>query len=1256
MGIVFKAYDTKLSRVVAVKVLAPELAANATARKRFLREARAAAAVSHDHVVTIHAVEENEPPKGSRPATRGGLPYLVMEFIDGESLEQKIDREGHLELKEILRIGRQVAAGLEAAHEQGLVHRDIKPSNILLENGVERVQITDFGLARATDDVSITRTGDVAGTPQYMSPEQAQAKPVDTRSDLFSLGSVLYAMCTGRSPFRADTTMASLKRVCEDTPRPIREINPDVPKWLVAITDRLLEKEPEDRFQTAEKVCELLGECLAHVQDPTVNALPDSLPAPGAPKRRRPSPKSAAAALRRSRWAVAAAVLIGVIALVTLSEATGFTNLAATVIRIATGEGTLVIEIDDPTVQVSLDGEELSITGAGIQELRLRPGQYQFQAKIDGQPVKTELISITRGGRQVVRVTRERTGLYPPGEGAIERPAVPGAFVVLRADGAEVGKFDSLAEAVVGSGAGDTIEIRGNGPFITDPTVISHSLTIRAGDGFRPVIRENPEDPRTADGPWGRVLDARSALVLEGLELQNLTRADKNNVILNSCAPLHVVNCRFLLSQHGQCINSTDSGLLRNCELISADNLSTLFWWTLPSGGHFAIENCVHVGKIMYHYLGDSDDSSLRLSANTMKGWACALGLLVSQRSDAHPEHPLFKPAVRIVASGNAIDSFVLLQSLQSATLERRISNAEAQALLPRLIKWHEVGNLYGSLYAFLFFSQQDSTETTEAITVEDWEDWSRFWGLEDTGSTQGVIRLQGGDLLAKAQTHPEQITAEDFRLRPDSSGYKAGPDGKDLGADIDLVGPGEAYERWKQTPEYRVWQKETRELMKTAVADQPEAEAGAFVILATNGAEVGKFDSLAEAVVGSSAGDTIEIRGNGPFITDPTVVRHPLTIRAAAGFRPVIRGNPMTPPSFKSPLLTATTPLMLEGLELQFISAGHTLVKSIAPLHAANCRFFFFVKPVLARNFIYSNSSGLLRNCEFISNFAGIFLCDPLDVSFVIENCVVVAPIHTGIEKYVPFTDDINVSLRLSRNTTMSPVPPFGLSVLRPPESPPKDPGYKPVRVFASGNIVDSPGAIFGLNHTPEMERPEALLPRLLQWREAGNLYLSRGGFLLFNRMTPEKPDLTIWSQDLEDWNRFWGLTDTGSSQGVIRYQGGDVRTKARTNPGQLTADDFRLRPDSAGYKAGPDGKDLGADIDLVGPGEAYERWKQTPEYQEWQKETRELMKAALAESQGAEAASETETGEESPAADSEEDQPPVEDSAEEQPATSDS
>lgn len=163
----------------------------------------------------------------------------------------------------------QTAAGLAAAHRQGLVHLDVKPANILLENGIERVKLTDFGLARAVDDISMTRTGQITGTPQYMSPEQAQGQRVDHRTDLFSLGCVLYAMCTGRAVFRADSSVAVMHCVVHDEPRPIREGNEDILGWLCEIVDKLLAKKADDRFASAEDVEDLLSRHLAHLQQPT---------------------------------------------------------------------------------------------------------------------------------------------------------------------------------------------------------------------------------------------------------------------------------------------------------------------------------------------------------------------------------------------------------------------------------------------------------------------------------------------------------------------------------------------------------------------------------------------------------------------------------------------------------------------------------------------------------------------------------------------------------------------------------------------------------------------------------------------------------------------------------------------------------------------------------------------------------------------------------------------------------------------------
>jgi WD40 repeat protein/tRNA A-37 threonylcarbamoyl transferase component Bud32 len=279
-GVVLKARDVKLQRVVAVKALVPRLAASAAARQRFVREAQAAAAVRDDNVVAIYAVSEEGP-----------VPYLVMEYVCGLTLEQRVRQGKPLDLKEILRIGMQLAAGLAAAHAQGLVHRDVKPANVLLENGVQRVKITDFGLARVATDAGPTGPGALAGTPLYMSPEQARGEPTDHRTDLFSLGSVLYVLCAGRPPFQADTTAGVLSRVRADAPQAVREINPDVPEWLCGLIGRLHAKEASARPASAREVADLLGSQLALLQQPPLTPPPKAAPVASvqaAPAARRP--------------------------------------------------------------------------------------------------------------------------------------------------------------------------------------------------------------------------------------------------------------------------------------------------------------------------------------------------------------------------------------------------------------------------------------------------------------------------------------------------------------------------------------------------------------------------------------------------------------------------------------------------------------------------------------------------------------------------------------------------------------------------------------------------------------------------------------------------------------------------------------------------------------------------------------------------------------------------------------------------------
>jgi urea transport system substrate-binding protein len=314
MGVVFQAEDTQLHRVVALKVILPEFAGNAAARERFLREARACAALKSDHVVTIYQVGQDR-----------DVPFLAMEFLAGQTLDERLTPGAPLPVAEAVRIGREVADGLAAAHARGLIHRDVKPANVWLEAPAGRVKLLDFGLARAVGSRSdLTQTGRVIGTPEFMSPEQARGEVLDARSDLFSLGAVLYAVCSGRRPFPGDTVMAVLTALAVNTPPSLREGNLAVPPALSDLVDRLLQKDRANRPASAVEVRDALAAIAAGTAPlppapaaspastqtlaagPTVTIKPPVPPAPPAP----PAPRRSAPVLL-----AAAAALVGAAAL-----------------------------------------------------------------------------------------------------------------------------------------------------------------------------------------------------------------------------------------------------------------------------------------------------------------------------------------------------------------------------------------------------------------------------------------------------------------------------------------------------------------------------------------------------------------------------------------------------------------------------------------------------------------------------------------------------------------------------------------------------------------------------------------------------------------------------------------------------------------------------------------------------------------------------------------------------------------------------
>ena len=251
MGRVYLGQDDQLGRRVAIKLMSPSRAAEAVSRQRFLRESKAAAAINHPHIVTIYQVGEYE-----------GLPYIVMQHVDGPNLaDYRLAAGGTVATAEAIRIGRELAEGLRAAHERGLVHRDIKPDNVLLEGPSRQVRIIDFGLARELDgtDTRLTVDGAVVGTPAYMSPERIGVEEVDAKSDLFGLGVILYELLSGRLPFEGKSMVSILAAIARGTPPPLADLVPTAPQPLASLVMQMLAHDKTDRPATAAEVSRQLA-------------------------------------------------------------------------------------------------------------------------------------------------------------------------------------------------------------------------------------------------------------------------------------------------------------------------------------------------------------------------------------------------------------------------------------------------------------------------------------------------------------------------------------------------------------------------------------------------------------------------------------------------------------------------------------------------------------------------------------------------------------------------------------------------------------------------------------------------------------------------------------------------------------------------------------------------------------------------------------------------------------------------------------
>jgi Tol biopolymer transport system component len=445
MGEVYAAIDQRLGRKIALKVLPAEFAADPDRAVRFEREARAIAALNHPNIVTVHSVE-----------TLDGLPVLTMELVEGRTLADLIPKQG-LALDKLLQIAVPLADAISAAHEKGITHRDLKPTNVMV-TPEGRVKVLDFGLAKLRGDTTaaqlagdptraVTTAGHIVGTVAYMSPEQAEARAVDERSDIFSLGIVLYEMATGQRPFKGDTNVSVLASIVRDTPRPIADVRPDLPGDLVKIVRKALAKDPERRYQSAK---DLRNDLDIVREDAASGAL--ARPAQAAPTRGN----------RAARVWFAAAAVLGALATAVflrtrLAEPHSGASVEATFTQLTFQPGM------ERFPSLSPDGKWIvySAAGEGDEDIYLQSvsGQNAIDLTKDSRASDTQPVFSPDGERIAFRSEREGGGLFLMGRTgeAVRRLTRSGFTPTWSPDGRQIGysTADSPVTPYSGRGLGE---------------------------------------------------------------------------------------------------------------------------------------------------------------------------------------------------------------------------------------------------------------------------------------------------------------------------------------------------------------------------------------------------------------------------------------------------------------------------------------------------------------------------------------------------------------------------------------------------------------------------------------------------------------------------------------------------------------------------------------------------------------------------------------------------------------------------------
>ncbi|QDU25728.1 Serine/threonine-protein kinase PrkC [Anatilimnocola aggregata] len=862
MGVVYQAEDEQLSRLVAIKAMLPSQS-NATSRQRFLREARAAAALKHDHVVTIYQVGEDQ-----------GLPFIAMEFLEGESLEDRLERETTLPLAEVMRIGREIALGLSAAHQRKLIHRDIKPGNIWLEAPRGRVKVLDFGLARAAgaaDEQNLTHSGTIVGTPAYMAPEQARGEEVDGRTDLFSLGCILYRLATGKSAFQGRDLVSTLLNLATLTPPAPEAIRPDLPARLSQLIQQLLAKDREQRPPSADAVVQLLESMMAEQGSSSVASAPLISIVTNKPKqsaRAKTQPP-----LQSARWSAK-----------WLMVAAGFAAAmiiaAAMVYRIQTDQGSFVVEINDPAVEIKLreqglvledkaHNREFTIKTTGQQapqksgNYELKPGQGLQLLVVDngGLEVPTQEFKLTRGDKVRVRIKLDLpVAQQPPTVPKTPDTSAPAIvtkvprksntpYSVVGANGSRKA-FKTFSGAIEDYKDEDWLEVSGDGPYELPPIQWHRrNLSIRAAAGSRPSFYPNAAIEQPTQSSWIHLREGN--LRFEGCDFVGLRAGDYH--LIETTGNCQIINCRLfktdssislILSLNGP-QNRVENSLLAHgfshgslavgpkCELDFINNIyicaAYVYFGCVPGGGQ-----------------------RIRLEHNTFLGGGNLIQVW-----------PGVTERVRVEATGNIF----------AANEGGVLANATVKEVeqVKDVLDWQGKDNVLWNGTQRFYVQWNDNASVLTSLA-----EWQKLWGENDQNTQVATGRFFQFDTATVAASTAARIQAIKDPIdarRP--AGFQGGPA-------WDLIGPGEAFVRALAAEGRPVAEDDLR----------PEAIEGGPITLLRGGQAIAGYSDLNAATTAAKDGDVIELRTDREVaaIYRRDLPGKELTLRAGPGFIPQIK------------------------------------------------------------------------------------------------------------------------------------------------------------------------------------------------------------------------------------------------------------------------------------------------------------------------------------------------------------------------------